>query len=313
MAAPPIPVAGRRRLSGIPIALLTVYCIWGSTFLALRYMVQDFPPLLGSGVRFVLAGTVIYGATRLWGAPPLTRTQWAWSLLIGTLMFFVGNGLVAIAAREVPSGLTALSIGAVPLFLAALESMTGQPIRRRQWLGMAFGFTGVLYLGSVEGTAASGPLLLLLIAPVGWAAASLLVRRLSATGVNDGPSPQGSAALPAGPVAGGAQLLGGGASLLLGGLAHGERFEHWPGPSASLAFLYLVVCGSIVAFSAALYLLRTASAPVATSYAYVNPVVAVALGTWLGGERLPLSTWVGAALIVVGVAMLVTHPREAVR
>lgn len=274
-------------------SLAAVYVIWSSTFLALRYMVRDLPPLATSGVRFLLAGVVLYAWLRWRGAEAPSLRQWALCIFSGTLMFFVGNGLVAIAAREVPSGMTAMSIGSVPLFLTAMEVALGQRPSARQWLGMALGFAGVLSVGVTDAPVSAQSLWLLLFAPVGWAASSLLVRRC---------------ALPAGPIAGAAQLIGGGATLLVGGLALGERFSSAPTTSSLLAFLYLVVFGSIIGFSAALHLLRNAPASLATSYAYVNPVCALALGAAVGGEHVGPNVLIAGLLVVGGVAVLVTSP-----
>jgi drug/metabolite transporter (DMT)-like permease len=206
-------------------------------------------------------------------------------------MFFVGNGFVAIAAREVPSGMTAMSIGSVPLFLSVMEAPFGQRPTPAQWAGIALGFAGVACMGWSEASASPGALLLLFFAAIGWASASLIVRR---------------AAMPAGLMAGAAQLIGGGATLILGGLALGERFGTLPSWNAGLAFGYLVVFGSIIGFSAAVYLLRNAPASIATSYAYVNPVLAVLLGATLGGERIAPSALLAGLLVVAGVALLMT-------
>lgn len=294
------PVRGR-----VLLALLAVYAIWSSTFFALRFMVADLPPLSGSGVRFTLAGALLYAVLRARGEAGLQLRQWLLCGAIGTLMFFVGNGLIAIAAQQVPSGMTAMSIGTVPLFLAVMEAALGQRTEPRKWLGMALGFAGVATIGVADAAAPRGALLLLLVAPIGWAAASLIVRRHSGEGV---PSRN---RLPSGPIAGAAQLMGGGVALCVGGAVRGEQFSATPGPAALIAFAYLVVFGSIVAFSCALYLLRNAPASVATSYAYVNPVLAVALGAWLGGERVSPSVMGAGALVVVGVVLLVTPPRTA--
>jgi drug/metabolite transporter (DMT)-like permease len=210
-------------------------------------------------------------------------------------MFFVGNGLVAIAAREVPSGVTALSIGSVPLFLTAMEAAFGVRPSKRQWAGMALGFVGVICMGASTADVSSASLWLLTLAPIGWASASLLVRR---------------ADLPAGLMAGAAQLLAGGASSLIAGLILGERFTAVPSASALSAFAYLVVLGSLVAYSAALHLLRNAPAAVATSYAYVNPVLALALGTSLAGERLSPNTVLSGLLVISGVALLLLNQPE---
>lgn len=285
----------RTLLPALPFApsvvasLLAVYLIWSSTFLVLRYMVAELPPLATSGVRFLLAGMILYAFLRVRGSAAPTARQWLLSVVSGTLMFFVGNGFVAIAAREVPSGMTAMSIGSVPLFLSVMEARLGQRPTAIQWVGIGLGFAGVGCMGWSEGSASPGALALLFFAAIGWAAASLMVRR---------------AAMPAGLMAGATQLIGGGATLILGGFALGERFSGVPSWGAGLAFAYLLVFGSIIGFSAAVHLLRNAPASIATSYAYVNPVLAVVLGATLGGERIAPSALLAGLLVVAGVAVL---------
>lgn len=243
----------------------------------------------------MLAGAILYAYLRVRGSAAPSLRQWMLCIVSGSLMFFVGNGLVAIAAREVPSGITALSIGTVPLFLSAMEAAFGERPSKRQWAGMALGFLGVVCMGAWTEDVSSTSLWLLALAPIGWASASLLVRR---------------ADLPAGLMAGAAQLLAGGASSLVAGFMLGERFTALPSASALGAFAYLVVLGSLVGYSAALHLLRRAPASVATSYAYVNPVLALALGTTLAGERLSPSTVLSGLLVIGGVALLLLNPPD---
>jgi drug/metabolite transporter (DMT)-like permease len=279
---------------GVVLSLALVYSIWSSTFLALRYMVADLPPLASSGARFLVAGVIMFAWLRMRGAAAPTLRQWGLCAATGSAMFFMGNGFVAIAAREVPSGVTAMAIGSVPLFLAALEALLGQRPSLRQCAGLALGFGGVACMCAASVTGSGSALWLLVLAPIGWAVASLLTR---------------SCSLPTGAMAGAAQLICGGASLLLGGFAMGERVTTLPESSSLYAFAYLVVFGSIIGYSAALYLLRNASAAVATSYAYVNPVLALALGATLGGEKLGASAVLSGLLVVSGVVLLLTEPR----
>jgi drug/metabolite transporter (DMT)-like permease len=293
----PLPAAPRRTLlpalpfaPSVVAALLTVYLIWSSTFFALRFMVAELPPLATSGVRFLLAGLVLYGFLRWRGAAAPTPRQWMTSVIAGTLMFFVGNGLVAIAAREVPSGMTAMSFGSVPLFLSVMEAPFGRRPTTMQWIGIALGFAGVACIGLSEVHASPTALALLLLAAIGWASASLITRRAS---------------MPSGLMAGASQLIGGGSTLLLGGLAVGERIDRMPSWNAGAAFAYLLIFGSIIAFSAAVHLLQNAPASIATSYAYVNPVLAVFLGSTVGGERIAPAALLAGLLVVAGVAVLV--------
>lgn len=279
---------------GVVVALALVYSIWSSTYLALRYMVHDLPPLASSGARFLIAGLAMYVWLRMRGAAAPTMRQWWLSAATGSAMFFIGNGFVAIAAREVPSGVTAMSTGSVPLFLCAFDAALGERPSLRQCLGLILGFVGVVCMCAANVTGSGSALWLLVLAPLGWSTASLLTRRCD---------------LPAGPMASATQLMGGGASLLLGGFAMGEHVSGVPQLSSLLAFGYLIVFGSIIGYSAAVYLLRNASASLATSYAYVNPVLAIALGATLGGERLGLHALLSAALVVSGVLLLLTDRR----
>jgi drug/metabolite transporter (DMT)-like permease len=238
--------AASRLPRGVVLALALVYSIWSSTYLALRYMVQDMPPLASSGARFLLAGAILYSWLRARGAAAPSGKQWLLCLATGSAMFFIGNGFVAIASREVPSGMTAMSTASVPLFLSAVEAAMGQRPSLRQSLGLTLGFAGVACMGAATAAFSSSALWLLVLAPVGWAAASLFTRRCE---------------LPSGPIAAACQLIGGGVSLLLGGLAMGERLTAMPQLSSLLAFVYLVVFGSIIAYSAAVYLRRRRSPP----------------------------------------------------
>ena len=171
---------------GVLLSLAAVYLNWSSTYLALRFMVAGLPPLLANGLRFLLAGSLLYAFARLRGAARPTRKQWLLSAWRG-LMFFVGNGFIAIAAREVPSGVTAMAVASMPLFLAAMEALLGQRPTRLQSLGLGLGLLGVAWMnagGDLRIT--PGSAVLLVLSPFGWAAGSLLVRR---------------ADLPAGPMA----------------------------------------------------------------------------------------------------------------
>ncbi|MFT3926423.1 MAG: drug/metabolite exporter YedA [Myxococcales bacterium] len=276
---------------GVLLSLAAVYLIWSSTYLALRFMVADLPPLLTSGLRYLLAGLLLYTFLRVRGAAAPTRRQWLLSAITGNLMFFVGNGFVAIAAREVPSGVTAMAVASMPLFLAAMEALLGQRPTRLQGLGLGLGMLGVVWMNAGELSVTPGAGVLLMLAPVGWATGSLLVRRV---------------ALPTGPMAAAAQMIAGGTVMGLYGYGAGERIVAMPSTSSLLAVVYLVIFGSIVGFSACMHLLRNTSASLATSYAYVNPVLAVALGALVAGERVQPAVLLAGALVVAGVAVLLT-------
>ena len=276
--------------------LFALYVIWGSTYLAIRWaLMGGFPPFLMAGLRFTLAGVLLYGVLRLRGDARPSVREWGAGTLIGFLLLVVGNGSVVFAQQYVPSGVAALVVGSVPLWAALFGGLFGQwPGRAERW-GLAIGFCGLvlLNLGSdMRGNPWAA--FALLLGPVSWAFGSIWTRRLP---------------LAAGLMSTATQMLTGGALFLLLSFARGEHLEGLPGPRALLAFGYLIVFGSLVAFSAYGYLLRNARPALATSYAYVNPMVAVLLGTFLAGES--LSTWgVLAMAAILGSVLLLTRARR---
>lgn len=272
-------------------SLAAVYVIWSSTYLALRYAVESLPPLLSAGARYMLAGAVLYVILRARGAAAPTGRQWARSVPVGGLMFLFGNGFIALAEQQVSSGLAAVACAAMPLFACLISHRFGDRPSRREWAGVVVGFAGILLLGLGELRAAPTMAPLLLLAPAGWALGSVLARR---------------AALPAGGLSAATLMIGGGAVTLVAAFARGERVPHVIPLSGALAITYLAVFGSIVAFSAYTYLLQNTSTALATSYAYVNPVLAVVLGAWVGGEHPGPGLIVPGAVVVAGVAIMAT-------
>ncbi len=288
------PVGASR--AGLITSLVALYLIWGSTYLAIRWGLQGgLPPFLMSGSRFLLAGSVLFAALWLRGAPVPTARQWGSSAVVGLLLLGVGNGGLVFAQQWVPSGMAALVVGSLPMWTALFGGLFGQwPGRMERW-GLALGFGGIVLLnlgGDLGGRWL--PALAMLLAPVSWAFGSIWSRRL--------PMPQGlmSAA---------AQMLCGGVFMLCFSLAMGEHLPAaMPGARAVFAYFYLVIFGSLVGYSAYGYLLRHASPALATSYAYVNPVVAVFLGGVLAGERMSPIAWVAMAAIL-GAVVLLTRKR----
>ncbi|HWH07671.1 MAG TPA: EamA family transporter [Candidatus Thermoplasmatota archaeon] len=292
----------------IGAAFLAVYVIWGSTYLAIRWAIDTMPPLLMAGARWVLAGGLLL-AWRL----AVTRERPTWAHLrtgavVGTLLIFGGNGLVSVAEQWVPSGVTALLIAIVPLWIAVFEWLGPARVRPapRVLVGIALGLAGVallvgpaalLALGGA-GTAGLVGAALILVATVSWASGSLWSRQA--------PRPRDlllGAAL---------QMVAGGIVLTVVGLAVGEGARvDLAGVTARswLSWGFLVVFGSIVAYSAYVWLLQVVRAELVATYAFVNPVVAVLLGTLLAGEPFGVGTAVVAALIAAGVALIVTAPR----
>ncbi len=274
----------------VPLALIALYLIWGSTYLAIRFALASFPPFLMAGVRFLCAGVALFAFLRWRGMPPPTRKQWLNAAVTGTLLLGLGNGLVCYAEQHVASGLAAVAVAAMPLFAAIFGGLYGQWPQRMEWLGLGVGFAGVILL-NIGGGMAGAPVgaIALIVAAMAWAFGSVWSKHQE---------------MPPAAMNTAAQMLTGGAVLFVGALAFGERFPLAPTTSATLALVYLGVMGSIVAFSAYLYLLNTVRPALATSYAYVNPPVAVLIGALLGGEVVHAFDLIAMAVILAGVALI---------
>ena len=282
--------------SRVLLALGSLYVIWGSTFLAIRIALQGYPPLLLAGLRFVIAGAVTYAWARARGAPPPMRTEWRSSLIVGTLLV-CANACVVIAEQWVSSGVAAVAIASVPLWVALFAGLFGRWPSQGEWVGLAVGLAGVAILQSGGDLRASpAGAAVLTVSCASWALGSIWSRRLP---------------LPKGLMASGAQMLAGGMVLLFFALLHGERIRAVPTAGATLALAYLIVAGSIVGYSAYQYLLSRVRPTLAASYAYVNPVVAVGLGAAVAGESVAPRALGALALILGGVAMLAIRRQAA--
>ncbi|MGY1411177.1 MULTISPECIES: drug/metabolite exporter YedA [unclassified Luteimonas] len=292
MRASPAP-AGPASASplAIVLALSAVYLVWGSTYLAIRFALEGgWPPLLMGGVRFVIAGSFLYTVLRLRGMPAPTRMQWRNAAFVGVLLLAVGNGLVCVAEQTVSSGLAAVAVASMPLWMALFAALRGERPRRVEWLGLAIGFAGVAWLNAGSSLSATpGGLVALLVAAVAWAYGSVWSRG------RDLPSPFMGAA---------AQMLCGGVVMLVVGLALGERFDGWPDARGLLSVGYLASIGSLVGFSAYIWLLHHVRPALAGSYAYVNPVIAVLLGAWLAGERFGAQDIGAMGVVLLGVVAI---------
>jgi drug/metabolite transporter (DMT)-like permease len=283
--------------------LWIVYIVWGSTYLAIRVMVETLPPLLGAGVRFTVAGAVLLAVLRLrLGAVAVrpTRGALAGAALIG-LLLPGANAVVSVAEQHVPSGLAALLIGSIPLWVIVLRRIAGEDVPAASFGAVLVGFAGVALLvrpGPQSGGASLVGLLTCVGAAVMWASGSFASRRVE---------------LPRHPlVSTGWQMLLGGLACLVAGLLAGEGPEVHPGEFSTrslLALAYLIVMGSWVAFSAYVWLLQNAPLSKVATYAYVNPVVAIVLGWLVLGEAVPPVTVIGAAIIVGSVALVVRTER----
>ena len=271
----------------VPLALLGVYLIWGSTYYAIRVAVAEYPPFLMAAVRFLLAGALMYAVLRWRAVAAPTRRQWINCFVSGSLLLGLGNGLVCYAEQTVASGIAAVAVASVGLFMAIFAGLYGQWPNRLEWLGLIAGFIGVVVL-NVGGELRGSPLGAgaLVIATVGWAFGSVWSKH------QDMPHPAMSAA---------AQMLGGSVTLGLIALLRSEHLTVMPSLNATLALAYLMIAGSLLGFSAYIYLLHHARPALASSYAYVNPPVAVLVGVALGGESVRTLDIAGMVVILAGV------------
>ena len=293
-AGAPRPLTDHRLM--IPLAMLSLYVIWGSTYLAIRYALESYPPFLLAGIRFLGAGVVLYGFLRWRGVAAPTPRQWRNAGFTGLLLLGFGNGLVCFAEQRVSSGIAAVAIASMPLFAALFAGLYGRWSSRRESVGLLIGFAGVIVLNL--GSSLSGSrigAIALLTAAMCWAFGSAWSRRQD---------------MPSGPMNTAAQMLCASAGLLLVGFAGGEHLPAHATFRATLALVYLAVFGSIVAFSAYLYVLKHARPALATSYAYVNPPVAVLFGVLLVGEHVGPYDLAGMAIILLGVAVITLTRRK---
>jgi drug/metabolite transporter (DMT)-like permease len=282
---------------GVILALLALYFIWGSTYLGMRVALNSFPPFIMSGLRFLTAGTLLYGFLRLRGEPHPQARQWLAGAGIGVTMLVGSNGLVSFAEQWVATGLAAIALAAVPLWTALFAGLTGRWPRRWEWLGLFLGFAGVLLLNLESGLRANPQgAIALLIAPICWSFGSVWSSRLP---------------LASGLMASATQMLAGGAAQMLIGLLLGERLSHLPDPGSCLAMLYLIGAGSLLGFTAYGYLLRRVRPALATSYAYVNPLVAVGLGALLAREQVNLQELLAMVIILASVALVSLRQKPA--
>ncbi|GHD69051.1 drug/metabolite exporter YedA [Luteimonas padinae] len=290
-ASPSLPSRTPPGATAVVLALGAVYVVWGSTYLGIRFALEGgWPPLLMAGCRFLVAGGLLYALLRLRGVPAPTRTQWRDLWVMGLLLLGLGNGMVCIAQQTVSSGLAAVAVASCPLWIGLFAALRGERPSRLEVVGLAIGFAGVAWLNAGSSlTASPVGLAALLVAPLAWAFGSVWSR---------------GRALPSPFMAAAAQMLCGGVLLTMAGGLLGERIEAMPTPRGWLAVSYLAVFGSIVAFSAYAWLLQNVRATLLGSYAYVNPVIAVLLGTLLAGERFSAHDLGAMAVILAGVVAI---------
>ncbi|HYX51451.1 MAG TPA: drug/metabolite exporter YedA [Ktedonobacteraceae bacterium] len=274
----------------IVLSLLSLYFLWGGTYLAMRIALIGFPPFILAGVRQLTAGIILFLFLWLRKHELPTRKQWLTAIVVGGLLLVVGNGGVVFAEQWVSSGLAALALGAIPLWAALFSGLFGRWPTRIEWFGLGLGFSGLVLLNLENGLHAN-PLgaIVLFIAPIGWAFGSILSQHL--------PSPKGL-------MASASQMLAGGVLLFVVGFASGEHVTSMPGPGPWAAMAYLIIGGSLIAFSAYGYLLSHVRPALATSYAYVNPLVAVGLGVALAGEQITTIGLLAMLTILSGVGLV---------
>jgi drug/metabolite transporter (DMT)-like permease len=287
-------------------AFAALYIIWGSTYLGIRFAIETIPPFLMAGVRFTIAGVLLYTWSRMRGAAPPERRHWISCTIVGLLLLVGGNGAVVWAEQTVPSGLVALLIAIVPCWMVLIEWLRPGGVRPtgRIVAGLVLGLAGLVMLigpDTVMGGGGVHPVGAIVVAlgSLSWAAGSIYSRQAS---------------MPKRPrLATGMQMIAGGAGLLIAGVATGEVPRlHVDAVSlrSILALVYLIVFGAIVAYSAYIWLLGVSTPARVSTYAYVNPVVAVILGWALAGEELSGRMLVAAAVIVAGVAMITLGRRR---
>jgi drug/metabolite transporter (DMT)-like permease len=286
------------------IAFAALYLIWGSTYLGIRFSIQTIPPFLMAGTRFVLAGMIMYAIAWSQGIVEANWRNWRTSLIIGACLLLGGNGGVTISEKYIDSGLAALIVAIVPIYIVLLGWLTGMAPRPTpiMWMGLAGGFIGVGILFGpglhVQSTAGRNPAIgisILLVTSFIWSAGSLYSRV-----AKHAASPFLTAAQ---------QMICGGILLLIAGVVTGELPRFHPGSVSLLSagsFIYLVLIGAVIGYTAYIWLLRHCDPAKVATYAYVNPIVAVLLGTSFAGETVTVRTFIAAALIIGSVALIIT-------
>jgi drug/metabolite transporter (DMT)-like permease len=293
---------GHASRAQIVAAFASIYVVWGSTYLAIRYAVETIPPFIMGGIRFLISGAMLYLWARSRGAPRPTRLHWRNAIIAGGFLLLGGNGAVVWAEQFVPSGLTALLVSILPFWLVIIEWI--RPPRRRPsaavLVGLVLGFVGIIVLvgpSDVGGHGDVSPLgaLVLILGSLSWAIGSFWSR---------------DAQLPeSGLLTTGMEMVGGGVLLLVVGTLAGEfsRLDiHGISNASAFGLLYLITFGSMLGFTSYIWLLDKVSPARLGTYAYVNPIVAVLLGWAIAGERLSIRTGVAAAIVICAVALITT-------
>lgn len=286
----------RNRALLIALALFCTYFIWGSTYLAIRFGIESFPPFLMAGLRFALAGAILFGIMRFVGKPFPSLAEWRSAAIMGVLLLALGNGTVTFVQQTVSSSVAALSMATAPLWMAIFSMIWGHHPSRREWQGILIGMAGLVMLnlgGSLYGSLLSAALLV--FAAASWSFGSVWGRHLP---------------MPGGMMSSATQMLAGGGVLLAVSAIQGEAWPQVISTRSWLAFLFMVIFGSMVAFSAYQYLLKTVRPLVASSNTFVNPMVAFVLGIWLADETVTPMEYAALAVILSGVFLVLTYSEE---
>ncbi len=274
----------------ILIALATLYLSWSSTYLAIRIALESFPPFFTAGFRYLLVGAGMYIYLRRRSVASPSIRQWAAAALTGAFLLLGGTGGVVYAEQWVGSGVAALVIATTPLWTVLFAGIWKQWPQRNEWLGLILGFLGIVLL-NLEGDLRAYPLgaAILVLAAASWSFGSMLSLRLP---------------MPKGMMSSAAQMLTGGLIVLLIGFSAGEHVPTHPSVRAVGALIYLAVFGSLLGYTAYTYLLKNVTPALATSYSYVNPVLAVLLGAWIGKETISVSAIAAMLIILAGVVLV---------
>lgn len=271
------------------VCLLAVYVVWGTTYFAIKVAIEDMAPFFLVGTRFVVAGALLIGWQALRGGSAPTAKQWRGAALVGFLLLVIGNGGVAVAEHWVSSGATVALISIMPFATALWSGAFGEWPRRNEWIAIALGAAGAAVMLMGRDLQASGiGTIIILFGTASWSLGTVLSRRLD---------------IPHGPTGFGAEMLTAGFMALAVSAALGEHWGLPHAPRVWWAWSYLVVFGSLIAFSAYRFVVEQASPSLAATYAYVNPLVALAVGWWLGKETFSANVLVGLPVVLGAVAL----------
>ncbi|MEO1956368.1 MAG: drug/metabolite exporter YedA [Methylophilaceae bacterium] len=276
----------------IVIALFCTYFIWGSTYLAIRFGIESFPPFLMASVRFTAAGIILYVVMRFWGSENPTLAEWKGASIVGLLLPALGNGTVCYVQQTISSSVAALAIATAPIWMAIFSTVWGHHITRQEWVGIFLGVLGIGFLnigGSLHSNYVSA--LLLIFAAASWSFGSIWGKHLP---------------MPKGLMGAACQMIAGGIALMIASTYFNESWPDNISAKSWGAMLFLIVLGSIVAYSAFQYLLKTVRPLIASSNTFVNPIVAFTVGIWFANEHVTQYEYIALAVILLGVALILT-------